>query len=78
MIKVGDAVLTLLIIFAPNQAESVPNGGGITLIPSEICAGRSSRSSFSSLSVMYRDDIIHKIENLHQFSSLFSYQLFLI
>ena len=43
-------VLTLLIIFAPNQAESVPNGGGITLIPSEICAGRSSRSSFSSLS----------------------------
>jgi hypothetical protein len=29
-------VLTLLIIFAPNQAESVPNGGGTTLIPSEM------------------------------------------
>jgi hypothetical protein len=34
-------VLTLPIILAPNQAESVPNAGGSTLISSEMYGGRS-------------------------------------
>lgn len=43
-------LLTLLTIFAPNQAESTPYGGGRTFTPSDMDGGRSLWSSFSNLS----------------------------
>ena len=42
--------LTLLTTFAPNQAELVPYGGGMTFIPSDMDGGKSLYSSFSNLS----------------------------
>lgn len=43
-------MLTLLTIFAPNQAESTPYVGGMTLIPSDMGGGKILWSSFSNLS----------------------------
>lgn len=41
--------LTLPIDRAPNHAESVPYGGGRTLMPLVMDGGRSPRTSFSNL-----------------------------